>query len=519
MLESILEDEELAHKEPVESLKLQSLPKLSLTPSPRHSVRHRTDSASTTAEITNILNALSGEDSESTAAMDSDSDIATEPGTGYSSLDRWSRTVDSSLFTAESKDSPLLSATDREGDEAERKLFLDRNWKRIEKTRNTLQGEIIKAEVLWTAKLQKTASGLDAERETKYVAIKKTSKELYSKKIGALWAEDTMFCIEEDAVNEAEVLRRLTVDHSHRIDDDKCHVVRYRDAFESDTHFYLATEYIADQYTLCEFVADGLDHVDCGRLGREEYLKVIRYLFWQILVTIHWMHSGVKCCHLKLTMKSVLIQNGSFLPTSDGQRVSVDQRVGVKLTEFGMARFFERTGRGPPDFTYFKSLCLVDEVQYDVTLVHDSGGRDVDGRKADMWSLGMMLFHCAVGRPLFSKMCSPSEHPEEYKGSGFWAASTGNVMQFVLSNNLQRFVDGKLLSLIHCLLTPDEGKRFGALRALQHEWFRKYYERYEQKMARYRERYDRKKRLIQKEAENKQKQQRRRSVATSMAYR
>lgn len=330
LLESILEDEELhdlhqtsphheSHK--TSSNASNALSTASLSPPSRQHIHHRKQLRATNSstEITTILNAISEE-----AQLGDDSDEYThctrstldtphlEPT--YSSFNPYSRTLDSSFLTESKEESSMLSADIEE--ESERRLFLENNYKRIEKMRDTLQGELIKAEVLWNAKLPKPPwSGLTgtllrdkravkqskskpviskgndsnekaSETKRQFVTIKKTSKELYAKKIGYLRGEDITFCIEEDALKEEEVLKCLTVDHSHRIEDNKCHVVKYIDAFESESYYYLVTEYIANEYTLTDFVHDGLEHVDHGRLKREEYLKIIRYLFWQLSVWI-----------------------------------------------------------------------------------------------------------------------------------------------------------------------------------------------------------------------------------------
>lgn len=106
---------------------------------------------------------------------------------------------------------------------------------------------------------------------------------------------------------------------------------------------------------------------------------------------------------------------------------------------------------------------------------------EYDGRMADVWALGMMLYHCVIFEPLFDEIVIEEEDPKGYEGSGYWAATTGNVLQYINMNNLQQFTNAKLLSLIHCLLNPDETKRLNSLEVLQHKWFKAYYTRYERK--------------------------------------
>ena len=130
------------------------------------------------------------------------------------------------------------------------------------------------------------------EKQTRFVSIKKTSRNLYDRKISYVdESTDMTYCIEEDVVEEGRILKHLTVDH-HLNDG---HIVNYIDFFQSKSDYYLVTEHVDGNCTLRDFIEAARNHIDDGRLEINDYIKVIRYLFWQLFATIHWLHQDIKC--------------------------------------------------------------------------------------------------------------------------------------------------------------------------------------------------------------------------------
>ena len=124
------------------------------------------------------------------------------------------------------------------------------------------------------------------------VAIKKTSKQLH--RSGESAEKDGFSTIvEENIIKEAMILKHLTKDNKPN----GGYIAKYIDFFESDTDYYLVMEYVGDK-NLSEFVKEAHKYIDEKKLKLAEYKRVIKFLFWQICVTVHWMHQDMKTCHL-----------------------------------------------------------------------------------------------------------------------------------------------------------------------------------------------------------------------------
>eukprot|EP01083_Nonionella_stella_P225058 800541_1 len=149
------------------------------------------------------------------------------------------------------------------------------DYKRLNKICDTLQGELYKAQTISNHQL---------------VAIKITDKTLHDEQISL--QDGTHFCVAENIVNEARILKHLSVDNTsigH-------HIIQYIDFFEDESHYYLVLEYIGSEIHLKQFIDTAFVHLANGKLQRKHYQTVIKYLCWQLMVTIHWMHHDMKVC-------------------------------------------------------------------------------------------------------------------------------------------------------------------------------------------------------------------------------
>ena len=189
---------------------------------------------------------------------------------------------------------------------AENQLLYKHGFVKVAKICDTLQGVVYKAERINSASSPRSKRGSrrsaleqygqrrkTGDKAVRFVSIKKTSRNLYDRKISYVdESTDMTYCIEEDVVEEGKILKHLTVDH--KLNDG--HIVKYIDFFQSKTDYYLVTEYGMERgCTLRDFIEDAQQHIDDGRLEINDYIKVIRYLFWQLFATIHWLHQDIKC--------------------------------------------------------------------------------------------------------------------------------------------------------------------------------------------------------------------------------
>jgi len=105
-----------------------------------------------------------------------------------------------------------------------------------------------------------------------------------------------------------------------------------------------------------------------------DWIKLVRDMFRQIVDCVSWMHKK-KVCHLDLSLENTMICDTT--------------KQLVKIIDFGLGKHFT-----DDDFSYDKR---VGKTGYMAPEVY---AKDTyDARKADIWSLGVMLFMMLVGAP------------------------------------------------------------------------------------------------------------------------
>ena len=78
-------------------------------------------------------------------------------------------------------------------------------------------------------------------------------------------------------------------------------IPRFIDFFVSDQYLYLVTEYISD-VTLADFVETAMIYIKQNRLDLKEWRKFVKYIAWQLVATIYWLHNDLCVTHLDITM-------------------------------------------------------------------------------------------------------------------------------------------------------------------------------------------------------------------------
>jgi len=105
------------------------------------------------------------------------------------------------------------------------------------------------------------------------------------------------------------------------------------------------------------------------------WFQIIRDLFRQMTSCISWMHTE-RFCHRDLSLENVLL-------TEDGL---------VKVIDFGVCKRYK-----PKNNDFRTKGGFVGKQGYCAPEVYS--GKDYDGRKADVWSLGVILFVLLTGAP------------------------------------------------------------------------------------------------------------------------
>jgi len=295
------------------------------------------------------------------------------------------------------------------------------------------------------------------------VAIKQTPKESHSKKEAEL--DGFRFVVDEDIVKEALILRHLSCNNTSI----GGVIVKFIEFFESDTDYYLVTEYIENSMTLKEFVTKSHQYIKNGKLDSKQYKKIIKHLLWQLTASVHWLHNDMNCCHLDISPENIVLSNCEFPENPDGT-VSIAPGIGLKLVDFGVSELFDNLfGAEPASFQCKKCHISPDNEQYLSPNIRQQN--DYDGRAADMWSIGIIMFFSVFGEYPYKTM-------EETDFGGYWAIHNGKLEKYLRMENLLNMLSSNMLSLLNGLLNIDETQRLDSVKVLQHGWFTKYYQRY-----------------------------------------
>eukprot|EP01083_Nonionella_stella_P185938 679487_1 len=335
--------------------------------------------------------------------------------------------------------------------------FAINGYKKLNTICDTLQGTLYKA--------QHISSG-------EYVAIKKVDKSLSNHQI-AIDEDGTTCCVSEDIVKEAQILKYLTVNNTSI----GRHIIRYIDFFCDEESHYLVMEYIESQMNLKQFASVAHQYIAAGALRRKHYQQIIKYLFWQLMVTIHWMHNDMRCCHLDLDCSNIMLKNCSFEKDKDGC-LRINPSITVKLGDFGVSEMFSN------DFECNKTDLSLDNASYLAPKVY--GEQLYDARSADMWSLGMLMFECLTGELLYEPMDIFVTEYDEFATTynGYSALHRGDLKRYLLQNIELKCFTADSLDLLLNLLQIDERRRFKACDILQHKWFKMYFAKYSKQIQR-----------------------------------
>eukprot|EP01083_Nonionella_stella_P085123 235880_1 len=251
-----------------------------------------------------------------------------------------------------------------------------------------------------------------------------------------------------NAVQEATTLRHLTVDHSPILNSIPC----FLELHESPTSYYLVNEFAGD-LTLNEFVHMGHQHMTHKRLSSKKWKRVIKLIFWQIALNVHWLHHEMKCCHLALTPNNVMLSGELFKVNRLTGWVEIDlTKIRAKLVNFEGSKSFAKVkmdGDDPIDIAWYEDC-------------------HVAARKSDVWQLGAMLYFMATGIPALRSQNTNCDH------------SNQSIYELLCSHHKEECCDTKMVHLLNGMMHVRESERYDIEKVVQDKWLKTYYPCYQQ---------------------------------------
>jgi len=290
--------------------------------------------------------------------------------------------------TSESEEEEEEEQIIRSEEEIETELLGRFGYLKHKTITKTLQGNIFVAKVDASSSSQ-TKDGKKKNKKEKQVVIKKTSKQLHSEHVTV--QNGKKFGIYENILKECIILKHLTENRNGLI---MTSFTKYDNFFDDDNYYYLSMEHGGSD--LFDFIIEAHELIANKKLKIKEWRKFTKYLFWQMIVVLKWLHNDMNICHLDISLENILIKNGNFVPLDkDKTQYTINSNVQIKICDFGLAEIFNQNSD-------FKCTKFCGKTNYKAPEVYGKKGI-FDARKADIWSLGVVLFCMLVGSPPYNK--------------------------------------------------------------------------------------------------------------------
>jgi len=168
---------------------------------------------------------------------------------------------------------------------------------------------------------------------------------------------------------------------------------KYENFFDNESFYYLAMEHGGSD--LFDFIIEAHELISAKKLKIKEWRKFSKYLFWQMIVVVKWLHNDMNICHLDISLENILIQNATFVPSNDGKTFTINPNVNIKICDFGLAEIFRKDS--------FRCTKFCGKTNYKAPEVYGKNGV-FDARKADIWSLGITCIEMITGKPPYFEM-------------------------------------------------------------------------------------------------------------------
>eukprot|EP01083_Nonionella_stella_P004682 13589_1 len=306
-------------------------------------------------------------------------------------------------------------------------------------------------------------------RHQKFV-IKKVEKNLYRNKVTKKGEDGIRMMVEKDVVKEALLMYHCTVANQPPV---PC-LPQFIDFFQDELYYYLVMDH-SGIITMEQWCQTAFEYIKNETLDLHHYQAVVKFIFWQLSVLMHWLHHDMNIAHLGIKMDHIMIEKGDFMTTPDGN-TRINPQISIKLCDFSLSEIFGSVcagycGQNALRTFDSKKHCFGDYLTYCAPQIF--AVERYNAQKADIWSMAVVLYRLTVG-----------QYPYTYQNvdidARFNAICRNELGESLEQNGLSEYCCESTLALIGSMLNYRESKRPNALQILQSEWLDVYWQKYKE---------------------------------------
>mmetsp|Transcript_20032 Transcript_20032/g.31913 ORF Transcript_20032/g.31913 Transcript_20032/m.31913 type:complete len:381 (-) Transcript_20032:532-1674(-) len=338
-------------------------------------------------------------------------------------------------------------------------LLADQGYKEVRKIRDTAQGDVMECLVIDDEKL--------AHHRTRHVIIKRTKKALHKSGTSPDPDCDMHFFVDHNILSEAHVLQQITSADSIY----GAYIAKYIDFFESKDAYFLVTEYVAGDMTLDVFVRTAFDLIKQKKLAWRDYYLAAKFIAWQMTTVMHWLHTSMNIAHLDLSPHNIMLVDAGFECDATSNRYHISRNIRVKIVGFSVAEQFKVVSGSDDDARIVKKFCLRNSYSHVAPEVYHE--QEYEAMKADVWSLGTILFQLLSGQ----RLCVTPDASDNIEGV-LKSLANGCLAQWLAANKLGCFLRAKDLTAIENMLALNAEDRWSTSQVINCGFFAPYFRRY-----------------------------------------
>eukprot|EP01084_Bolivina_argentea_P037927 70131_1 len=266
------------------------------------------------------------------------------------------------------------------------------------------------------------------------VVVKVTDRSQYTNST-ATFNNKVYHNIKEDIVLEQSILKHLT-----QREDCPESLTKFIAFFETDDLYLFIQQ--DGGYSLFDFVRNAHKLIRTGTINISHWHAVIKVIFKQLLQSIAFIHSK-NVCHNDISLENVLINDVQIVARGgkEGTIHFMTDQIQIKLCDFGLAELHNN-----PECRSNKHC---GKRQYKSPEVHDVHRR-FDGKKNDIWGIGVILFILSCGCPPWNAA--------RVTDDVFVLMMSGRIVDVLMAWDLSAYIDLSLIDLLQSIFEYEEDR-------------------------------------------------------------